>query len=93
MPTKSFDDLYAQMIKEDPSLEEQVNEEMARMVVGMQLNDARAKSGLSLDSLSKKSGVAKTTILRIEHGNASPSILTMQKLAKAMGLNFQTSFA
>ncbi|BAQ31065.1 helix-turn-helix domain-containing protein [Bifidobacterium scardovii] len=91
MPTERFDDMFDDAVK-DPRMAELIHDCMAQMTIGMQLAEARADSGMSMDALARRSGVAKTTILNIEHGDASPTIATLTKLADAMGKRLQTAF-
>lgn len=91
MPTQPFDTLFNNAMR-DPNMAELVNSHMAQMTVGIQLSQARTDVGMSMDALSQESGVAKSTIIHIEHGDASPTISTLAKLAAAMGKTFQTAF-
>ena len=84
MPSESFDDLFNEYLK-DPETACDVRESMAGMRIGVQLSEARSAAGMSLDVLARKSGVAKTTILRIERGRSNPSIATVDRLANALG--------
>lgn len=48
----------------------------------------RKKNQLSQDKLSKRAGVAYNTIVKIESGeNPNPTIETLQKIAKALGIS------
>jgi transcriptional regulator with XRE-family HTH domain len=46
----------------------------------------RRRRGESLRILARKSGVHYTTIIRIEQGKVSPSLDTLEKLAKALNI-------
>ena len=46
---------------------------------------ARANDGLSIEELSQKSGVGRSTIMRIESGKVEPRLATAGKIAKALG--------
>ena len=54
--------------------------------------DAREESGLTQEELSKRSGINQANISKLEHGNANPSISTLQKLAKGLGKKLVISF-
>lgn len=43
--------------------------------------------GLSLNQLSKMSGIAKSTLLAIKKGKASPRISTLSKICDALDCN------
>jgi transcriptional regulator with XRE-family HTH domain len=54
--------------------------------VGENIRSSRKKAGLSLDSLSAASGVAKSTIWEIERGDKNPRIYTLLRLANGLGM-------
>lgn len=47
----------------------------------------RRQNGLSLDELSKRSGVSKGMLVEIEKGTANPSIATICRAASALGVS------
>lgn len=47
----------------------------------------RRQNGLTLDELSRKSGVSKGMLVEIEKGSANPSIATLCKAAAALGVS------
>ncbi|TGR65701.1 XRE family transcriptional regulator [bacterium M00.F.Ca.ET.194.01.1.1] len=47
----------------------------------------RRQNGLSLDELSKRSGVSKGMLVEIEKGTANPSIATLCRAATALGVS------
>ena len=57
MPTERFDDMFDDAVK-DPRMAELIHDCMAQMTIGMQLAEARADSGMSMDALARRSGVA-----------------------------------
>lgn len=52
----------------------------------MKLKKIRQQKNLSQSKLSKLSGVSQSAICYIENGAKSPGIVTIQKLAKALGI-------
>ena len=48
---------------------------------------ARKSAALSRMGLAKKSGVARTSLIRIEDGDVAPHSSTIQRLAMALGVN------
>jgi transcriptional regulator with XRE-family HTH domain len=44
----------------------------------------RERRGLSYRELADRAGIALSTLYRIESGNASPTVLMLEKLAKAL---------
>ncbi|MCH9037424.1 MAG: helix-turn-helix transcriptional regulator [Chloroflexi bacterium] len=53
----------------------------------MGLRKVRKEKGFGLAKLAQVSGVSKTTILKIESGKTSPKEITLEKLAKALGVD------
>lgn len=50
----------------------------------------RAKLGLTQDDLAKKADVKYTTLMKVESGVVNkPSVQTMAKLAKALGVSIE----
>lgn len=55
--------------------------------VSQRIKSLRKDSGLSLDELSKRSGVSKGMLVEIEKGGANPSIAILCKVAAAFGIS------
>ena len=55
-------------------------------IIGRLATTRKAK-GFSQDRLSKASGVSRVTISRIEAGKISPTIRTLERLAKALNVH------
>ena len=53
------------------------------------IKEQRKKMALSLEKLSKISGISISHLSRIEQGNRRPSIRTLQKIVKPLGFNLQ----
>lgn len=52
----------------------------------MKLREARAKKLLTAQALAKKTGMSDGGIYRIERGEWLPSLATVRKLSKALGV-------
>lgn len=61
--------------------------------VGLAVKEGRARSGMTLAQLSKESGVSTAMISKIERGNVSASLASLNALASAMGLPVINLFA
>lgn len=59
----------------------------------MHLMDIRVSKWMSTRELSERSGVSRSHILRIEADEVNPSIGTMCKLAKALGVSVHSLFS
>lgn len=54
------------------------------------LKKLREKKGLSQDRLAKLADVANNTIIKIEQGeNINPTLDTLKKIAKALGISIE----
>ena len=65
---------------EDPALDE-----LARRIGGV-VHRHRAAQGRSLGELGRAAGLSKTILARIERGDGNPSMETMWRISKALGL-------
>ena len=54
--------------------------------------NARKTAGLTQKQLAERTGIAQADISRLENGNANPSLKTLQRLAKGMGMRMQIQF-
>ena len=53
---------------------------------GKLLREARLKKKMSQGDIAKKLGVHRSYISGLEHGKRNPSLLTINKMAKAIGV-------
>jgi putative transcriptional regulator len=56
------------------------------------VNEYRAKVGLTQEQLAEKVGVTRQTIIAIERGNYTPSVLLALKLATTFSVSVETLF-
>ena len=56
------------------------------------LLELRNEQNLTQQELADRTGINRSDISKIEHGNANPSLKTMKRLAAAMGKRVQISF-
>lgn len=61
----------------------------AGLVAASALLEARAKAGMSQSELSAKTGIDQSDISKIERGVANPSVLTLSRLADALGMELK----
>ena len=61
----------------------------AGFVAANALLEARAKVGISQSELSARTGIDQSDISKIERGVANPSILTLSRLASALGMELK----
>lgn len=55
--------------------------------IGPRLRQTRRAKGVSQEALAEQTGVAVTTIIRIEQGRVTPKLDTVQKFADALGVD------
>ena len=58
--------------------------------IGKKIKLERIKRDISQEDLSFESGLARNTIWKIESGRVSPTIDSLEKIAKALGIDFAT---
>lgn len=56
------------------------------------VNESRTKAGLTQEQLAEAVGVTRQTIIAIERGNYTPSVLLAIKLAKVFALSVESLF-
>jgi transcriptional regulator with XRE-family HTH domain len=60
--------------------------------VALRLREWRLRRGESLYTLANKAGVHFTTIVRIEQGHLSPTVVMLEKLARALSITVRDFF-
>lgn len=63
----------------------------ANTIAALTLQNARARVGLSQKELSELTGIDQSDISKIERGVANPSVSTLERLARAMGMEVSIS--
>jgi len=63
------------------------------MIVGEQIKRIRASKGLSQKEVIVEAGLDKAQYSRIENGKTDPSVSTVAKIAKALGISLADMFA
>jgi transcriptional regulator with XRE-family HTH domain len=60
--------------------------------LAMEVRDLREKRGLSQRELAERLGTTQSAVARLEAGNVSPSLPTLDKVAAALGVELIVSF-
>ncbi len=60
-----------------------------RKRVGLNLKDVRQQKGLSQEELAHQAGVHQTYLSGVERGRRNPSILVLDRVAKALSIDVQ----
>ncbi len=59
-------------------------------VISENIKRLRAKLGMTQDDLAKKADIKYTTLMKVESGTVNkPSVQTMAKIAKAVGVSIE----
>ena len=59
-------------------------------IISENIKKLRTKLGLTQDDLAKKAGTKYTTLMKVESGAVNkPSVQTMAKIAKALGVSIE----
>ncbi len=56
--------------------------------ISLKIKFERQKRGFSQEELALESGLSRSAIWKIESGNVSPTIDTLEKIAAALGMDF-----
>lgn len=81
-------DIETETIYEDGTTLGTVNLKI-NYVVGEAVSMARCKKGMSQKDLADRTGIDQSDISKIERGVSNPSINTLDRLAKAMGMELK----
>lgn len=70
----------------------QAAEHIAPLKLGERLKDIRVSLGLTLEEASKRTGLARSTLSKIENEQISPTFQAMQKLATGLAIDIPQLF-
>ncbi len=87
----SYRDFLEEQLK-DPALKAEYDALEPEFAIIQAMIDARKNAGLTQKQLAERTGIAQADISRLENGNANPSLKTLQRLAKGMGMRMQIQF-
>ena len=88
---RTFEQALEEQLK-DPEFKAEYDALEPEFTIIQAIIDARKNSGLTQKELSEKSGIPQADISRMENGNANPSLKTLRRLAKGMGMNLVLKF-
>ncbi len=80
------------MMSKPRDIESKIHQPSADELVGIRLRELRNESGFSLRELADRSGLNINTLSLIEHGKSSPSVSTLQQLARALEVEMGAFF-
>jgi len=68
------------------------HEHQLELAIGREIRSFRRKMGLTIAELAKLAGLSAGMLSKIENGNASPSLGTLQALSRALNIPFTAFF-
>ncbi len=83
---------YKKKQLQDPAFKEEYDATRNEYSVTRALIAARIAANMTQKDLAEKSGIRQSNISRIESGACSPTIATLQALAKGLGKELRVSF-
>ena len=86
-----FDDFLQEQLQ-DPEFRKEYEALQPEHAIIQAIIDARQQSGMTQKELSERTGIAQGDISKLEHGNANPSLRTLQRLASGMGMIMRLEF-
>jgi len=79
-------------LSQDPHGVREPAENNLEMAIGHEVRDLRKKLGLTVADLAAATGLSLGMLSKIENGNISPSLTTLQALSRALGVPLTTFF-
>ena len=87
----SYNDFFQEQMR-DPEVKAEYDALEPEFSIIQAIIDARKESGLTQKELASRTCIAQADISKLEHGNANPSLRTLQRLANGMGRKLKISF-
>lgn len=91
MAERTYLDTLNEFLK-DPEFRKEWDALEPERQVTKAIADARTKSKVTQVELSQKTGINQSNLSRIENGSMIPSIKTLNKIARGMGLHLKIEF-
>lgn len=86
-----FEDYLNEQLK-DPELRIEYDALEPEFSLMQSMIDARKKTGITQKELSERTGISQSDISKFEKGNGNPSLKTLQRLAKGLGMCVKIEF-
>ncbi|WP_375748271.1 helix-turn-helix domain-containing protein [Vibrio sp. HN007] len=87
MPNENMDEYPSMTLAR-----EQVDENIEPLKLGEKIKDIRSKLGITLEEASQRTGLARSTLSKIENEQISPTFQAMQKLASGLQIDMPQLF-
>jgi transcriptional regulator with XRE-family HTH domain len=79
-------------LSQDPHKMRETREKVLEVAIGREVRAHRRKQNITVADLSKTTGLSIGMLSKIENGNTSPSLTTLQNLANALSVPITTFF-
>lgn len=90
--TKKNLDAARQPLNQNPHADGSSDDHVLEQAIGRSVRYFRHKNELTIQELSKASGVSAGMLSKIEHGSTSPSLTTIQSLSRALNVPLTSLF-
>jgi transcriptional regulator with XRE-family HTH domain len=80
------------LLAQNPHAVREPRENNLELAIGHEVRKLRKKLGLSVTDLSNATGISSGMLSKIENGNISPSLASLQALSRALGIPLTTLF-
>ena len=87
----TLDEFITEQMK-DPEFRAEYEALEPEFAIIQALIDARKNTGVTQKELSEKTGITQADISKLENGNANPSLRTLRRLAKGLGMRLKLEF-
>lgn len=84
--------MSAAVLGQDPHRIKEERENILEVAIGREVRAFRHQSGMTVAELSKRTGLSIGMLSKIENGNTSPSLSTLQSLAHALSVPLTSFF-
>lgn len=84
--------MSAALLAQDPHKVREERENILEVAIGREVRAFRHQSGMTIADLSSRTGLSIGMLSKIENGNTSPSLSTLQTLAHAMSVPLTSFF-
>lgn len=84
--------MSAALLAQDPHKVREERENILEVAIGREVRAFRHQSGMTIADLSSRTGLSIGMLSKIENGNTSPSLATLQTLAHAMSVPLTSFF-
>lgn len=88
----NYRDHLERLLAEDSDFSTQWKTDEPEREVLFALAELRCNQGLTQLELSERTGIKQSELSKLENGKANPTIATLQKLAKGLGMRLEVRF-